>query len=816
MFSKTFFVLSILVVLNANCGSDSFTSAEKTGSTNFQDLSGTWEMYTDFQNLTILQTDPNAGSEFISKLDPSFWKPVSIPSNLKEYVDFHRGADSPNQKEVPFLLRKKIEIKNPENSALSLSLGKISDHATVFWNGETLHEESFHEYENSKPQGYDRTRIYEISKNRIFKKNEILVFVRPYFEYEFGILSGPVAIGSSAEIWKRFYLGEIGGLLVFGSFLLVGIFFLFLSVRERKWEENFYFALFLIFFALFQISLSDLKYNTGWRILHLKKIEYSFLAFLFPFFCRFLNSLFRKAKTKFHSLLELGTSAALVWILFSESVERMDQINRYVLQVSWIGFVFLSLRILLPNLKRSFESKMILFGILFLLVCVGSDVLSQRGMFKMIRLSGLGVCGFLGFLTLILADKFVRMKEKLKSWNRVLESAIRNRTETLSSTLEEIKRLKEQQDGDYFLITLLFQPFLSKNHKTDSTKIEIHRKQYKKFQFKNRSYEIGGDVVLNETVLISGIEYRVLINADAMGKSLQGASGALIFCSIVKSFLQTPDYEFRNPENWLFLLYRNLQAVFESFDGSMLVSGILSLYRISSGDLFFLNCEHPQIVLVRNGKAVYLREDEVLRKIGFPDSDLKVKIEHFKLLPGDTILYGSDGREDLYIQDSSCSSEKQKSSEPGLFFDLVEKEIPDLDKLEDKILEIGELSDDLSFLKIQAAPETNFEEELSRCRILIRQGNEFFQKEEFQKACFHYARASLLRPGDLKLARMVLLLAKKSQNFKLIRFFSEKILLRTDGFELQGSKDSPRIKTYFRLENLDITIQDSASGKKAV
>ncbi len=61
-----------------------------------------------------------------------------------------------------------------------------------------------------------------------------------------------------------------------------------------------------------------------------------------------------------------------------------------------------------------------------------------------------------------------------------------------------------------------------------------------------------------------------------MGKLLSGASGALIFCSIVKSFLQTQDYEFRNPENSLFLLHSDLQAVFESFDGSIYVDQDLS------------------------------------------------------------------------------------------------------------------------------------------------------------------------------------------------------------------------------------------------
>ncbi|EKP03483.1 stage II sporulation protein E [Leptospira kirschneri str. 2008720114] len=487
------------------------------------------------------------------------------------------------------------------------------------------------------------------------------------------------------------------------------------------------------------------------------------------------------------------------WILCAESVFDLDAINRYALQISWIGFVYLSLRILIPNLKKSFESRTIFLGILFLLICVGIDVFSQRGMLKMIRLSGLGVSGFLGFLTLILANKFVKMKEKLKSWNSVLETAIRERTKELSSSLEEVKNLKEQQDGDYFLITLLFQPFLSKNLETNYAQIDIHRKQYKNFQFKNRSYEIGGDVVLRESAFISGVEYQVLINADAMGKSLQGASGALIFCSIVKSFLQTQDYEFRNPENWLFLLYSNLQAVFESFDGSMLVSGILSLYQISTGDLFFINCEHPPIVLSRNGKTSYLKETAVLRKIGFPDSDSKIKIEYYKLLPGDTILYGSDGREDLYIQDPFHSSRKQKSSVPDLFFKLIQNSIPKLEDLEFKIQEKGTLSDDLSFLRIQIGPETVFKKNFSESEVLIRKGNEFLQSGNFQKACFQYARASILNPGDLKLSRSVLVLAKKSGNLKLIRFFSEKILLRTDGIQI--GKDFLHKTTSLRLKS---------------
>ncbi|AOP36011.1 stage II sporulation protein E [Leptospira tipperaryensis] len=730
------------------------------------DLSGDWEIETNTEEFSLALA-PNRKSK----------KTVPVPSNLQKWIQ------SPNE---GVLLRKKFFKSSEEPHFQSLCLGKISDQARVFLNGTELTEELFSQYQNSIPQGYDRTRIYRIPQSIVREENTVEVFVKPYFEYEFGILSGPISVGPSVAIWKEFYFSEIGGLLLFSSFLLIGGFFLFLSLREKLKNENFYFGLFLIFFSYYQISLSEFKYLTGLEILYLKKLEYTFLVFLFPLFCRFLTAILRKQRNRFQKILEMFSILLGVVFWFLPTVSDLDWTNRIFHQTLWVGYVGLSLKLILPNLKNRKDFRRILFGIFFLVACVGIDTLSERGNFSMIRLSGFGVSGFLFFLTLILADKFVGMKEKLKTWNLVLEEGIRKRTKELTQSLQEIKILKEQQDGDYFLITLLFQPFLSKEVKSDSANIEVYRKQYKRFQFKNRNYEIGGDVVLNETVLISGLEYQVLINADAMGKSLQGASGALIFCSIVKSFLQTPDYEFRSPENWLFLLYKNLQAVFESFDGSMLVSSILSLYRIETGDLFFLNCEHPPIVLLRNQRVSYLSEDLILRKIGFPNSELPVQVLHFSVLSGDTILFGSDGREDLFLPLETDPSQKQKTSSPELFLKTVQDSVPSLEILENRIRSFGELSDDLSFLKIQRTAGRIEIHSYLESDSYIRKGKEAIQRGELQRAASFYAKASILRPADFQLAKICLLLAKKTQNFKLIRLFSEKITLRSEGLFLKN------------------------------
>ncbi|MBM9577194.1 SpoIIE family protein phosphatase [Leptospira sp. 201903070] len=764
MFSK---FIPILIILSALSCEPEFQP--ETTRDRILDLSGNWE----------IETKP----EEFSPPSPKKKEPIQtvpIPSNLIEW------KKTPNES---ILLRKRI-FKTEEQVFQSLCLGKISDQTRVFFNGTELQEELFSFYQSSVPQGYDRTRIYTIPQSVIREENEIEINIKPYFEYEFGILSGPIGIGPSFEIWKEFCFSEIGGLFLFSSFLLIGGFFIFLSAREKRKNENFYFGFFLVFFSFYQISLSEFKYLTGWQILYLKKLEYSFLVFLFPLFCRFLGSLLKKPERRFQKILEIGSVllSGLFW--FSPNVLELDRYNRYLHQTLWVGYVILSLQLILPNLGRKKESGKILFGILFLVLCVGIDALSERGKFSMIRLSGFGVSGFLFFLTLILSDKFVGMKEKLRTWNQVLEMGIRKRTKELTQSLQEVRALKEQQDGDYFLITLLFQPFLSKDKRNDFAKIEVYRRQYKRFQFKNRNYEIGGDVVLNESVFISGIEYQVLINADAMGKSLQGASGALIFCSIVKSFLQTPDYEFRSPENWLFHLYKNLQAVFESFDGSMLVSSILSLYRIETGDLFFLNCEHPPIVLLRNREATYLLEEVTLRKIGFPSSELPIRIESFQVLPEDTILFGSDGREDLFLSLDEDPTQKQKTSSPEIFFQTVQDSIPNLEHLEGRIRTYGELSDDLSFLKIQRAKVEKKNLSSNEWGFLLKKGKEAIQKEEWQKATAYFAKASILKPSDFHLAKICLLLAKKTQNFKLIRLFSEKVALRSKGLALTGSEQT--------------------------
>ncbi|EMP05441.1 stage II sporulation protein E domain protein [Leptospira interrogans serovar Pyrogenes str. 200701872] len=85
-------------------------------------------------------------------------------------------------------------------------------------------------------------------------------------------------------------------------------------------------------------------------------------------------------------------------------------------------------------------------------------------------------------------------------------------------------------------------------------KTEFYTKQKKSFEFKNRTYEIGGDILISGNVKLCGKKYVVFVNGDAMGKSIQGAGGALVLGTVFNTILTRSSislYQNKQPEKWL-------------------------------------------------------------------------------------------------------------------------------------------------------------------------------------------------------------------------------------------------------------------------
>jgi len=304
---------------------------------------------------------------------------------------------------------------------------------------------------------------------------------------------------------------------------------------------------------------------------------------------------------------------------------------------------------------------------------------------------------------------FVDMKEELSQHQNHLEEMVAIRTLELNVSLAEIRDLKEKQDGDYFLTSLLIRPLSGVFSKSETIKVSILERQKKEFSFRNRKSEIGGDLTITDSIVLLGRKYIVFLNADAMGKSIQGAGGALVMGTVFRSILtRTQKLKYiqdRHPERWLKECFQEIHNVFISFDGHMLISAVLGLVDEETGTVYYINAEHPWPVLYRDETAQFLNQGHSLRKIGFTEmSGEEVVIEVFAMRPGDVIIFGSDGRDDILL---SGSDEKRIiNDDENVFLNHVNEGKGLLNEILNSILQDGELTDDLSLMRISFLEES--------------------------------------------------------------------------------------------------------------
>lgn len=325
-------------------------------------------------------------------------------------------------------------------------------------------------------------------------------------------------------------------------------------------------------------------------------------------------------------------------------------------------------------------------------------------------------------------------KRKLQDYADNLEEKVRERTEELRSTLGKVQELKQQQDGDYFLTSLLIRPLGADRSHSETVSVDFLVRQKKRFKFRKWEEEIGGDICMADTIELRGKKHTVFLNADAMGKSMQGAGGALVLGAVFEALIErtqlSGEAQRQFPERWLKYAFIELHKVFESFDGSMLVSLAVGLIEDDTGLLYSINAEHPFTVIYRGGQARFLEEVTEFRKLGTPGLKGSMYIRTYQLEPGDVLIAGSDGRDDIRIK--SDDGNTYIADDETEFLRAVEIADGLLGRIVKHLESRGELTDDLSLLRLayrEDAPpaEIGMSQDV---RDLYQKARELFREEK--------------------------------------------------------------------------------------
>lgn len=371
----------------------------------------------------------------------------------------------------------------------------------------------------------------------------------------------------------------------------------------------------------------------------------------------------------------------------------------YITLLSSLG---ISAVIVVQAFQKNREARLILLGLTTLMICAIYDMLGALGLiawpFQAVT------WGFLGFqvsLGSILYLRYTDTHRQLQEYSHSLEEKVQKRTASLDRTLREVRILKEKQDGDYFLISLLMHPLRPQELESGRIRIAMDVQQKKNFEYRGKQASIGGDVCLAREVELQGRQYVAFVNGDAMGKSMQGAGGAVVlgtsFGSAVERTRLTSSDANRRPETWLREAFREMNRVFLSFEGSMMTTMLLGLIEEKSGKVFYINCEHPYLALLRKGEASF-PEQKLTTKLGLALPEIEPEVNLIELSAGDALCMGSDGKDDLIFTDTD--GKENRNSDEGLFLRLLAEYDGDPVRIRKAIQKMGEVTDDLSLLTI--------------------------------------------------------------------------------------------------------------------
>jgi hypothetical protein len=644
----------------------------------------------------------------------------------------------PNKSFGEFTLFTEVDIPQTMlqgDQTLGIRMGEIGEVYSIFVNGVQIAHEGEIKGEKIIYHRTVRGVVYHLPKS-ILKPNSNQILIHLFGDTRYDHTGLYLTRGYTIGLFDvlKLEVQDRISLALSLVYIVVGFYHLFLFSKRPKEKYNLYFGIYSAGAGIYFFTRSNEIFELGWDSLITQKIElvvlYVFFSSFFQFFSYFYFnriSKFQKYLFYFHIIISALTVVSPLYIC--EMILRV-----------WQGVTFL---LVLPSIlyslflgvhEKARYSRKLLLGTILLIVAAIFDILDS-----LVFNTGLAFSKYVFFIYMmgiatVLADKYSEVHRQTEILNVTLERKVEARTQELSRTLESVSDLKAQQDGDYFLTSLLLRPLGSNLYRSHNVKIEFWIQQKKKFQFKHWDSEIGGDLCVTNSLVLKGREFTVFVNADAMGKSIQGAGGVLVLGSVFAAIIERTKMTFEAsnfyPERWLKNSFLELQKVFESFDGSMLVSLVLGLVDDETGNVYYINAEHPSLVLFRDGVASFLDKEIQLRKLGIriPEGRLSVRI--FQLKTNDVLISGSDGRDDLLISNGE-SLKKFINEDETKFLSFVENAKGNLGRIASQIQAFGELTDDLSLLSIEY---TAVRKDLPSYAYLWKEAMSAFRKRDFNKS----------------------------------------------------------------------------------
>ncbi len=728
---------------------------------------------------------------------PIEWKFVRIDKG--EAVDFSTEKEFQSIKDskslaglIPnsngyILLKGRFQIEEIPNYPTSISLGKIIYSESIYLNSYFITSNlSITEKE------WNYWNLYRVINfpSDLLKLGENYIYLKIYMDSE-GAVNDSILFGASEDVERQvfkymFFESYFNGVIAF-LFIIISAYHLLIYLKRKKDKENLYYTVFSFSFSVYSfnfISYLIPKYSNMSYVVFQKIIFISMYVSAYALY-RFISVFLKKKDKKWFFYLFISFAVIpLIIIVFAPSYNFMYK-TRSLTSIFVLPFLFYTIFIPVYSFfkYKNPEAKAMLFGLVIIFVAAFHDILNVVLKLHQPFWLGIGIPLFMASIMFLLGNKFVEVHNETDELNENLESKVKARTKEVEEKMDEVQKLKVQQDGDYYLTSLIAKPLGTNFNKSKSIQTEFLIEQKKKFDFKNKNAELGGDICITSNLRFGDGKNRhvFFFNGDAMGKSMQGAGGAIVAGTVLNNILarsaRNNKVQKISQSEWITEVYVELNNVFSSFSGSMLMSCACGVIDEKTKKMWYFNAEHPYSILYRDGKASFIESAVELRKLGTVIEGNEFQLFEFQLNDGDVLIIGSDGRDDINI---NPENERDINMDETLILKNIEYNKADLNKINEMIHKSGKVTDDLSLMKITISDLTEVNVK-DRFEIIL----EKIKNGETESSISSLEEILQSEPNNLKALEMISSLHYENKNYlQAIQYFNDILVIDPNDFEV--------------------------------
>lgn len=515
------------------------------------------------------------------------------------------------------------------------------------------------------------------------------------------------------------------------------------------------------------------------------KLHFLFLYLIPIWLILFLEKIFEN-KIKF-----LGTIFIVIYFTLSLSNWLLPRSFVFHLFLLWQYSLILPLLYSLVLLWKALvnlspDAKKIAIGYMIAIFCAAMDLIETDFMngFQTLQITKYGISFFVFGLGLILTNRSLQNKNESENIRNSLEKNLTATSNELKVAQDLIVALKQRQLIDFYSASQLLKKLINTKVSSKNLIVDCYLKQQKEFLLNNSKFEIGGDLIILDRISLGDKSYFVFANADALSKSIQGAEGAIIFGVLFHFFLKrthnsNSSLSNLHPETWLFEWYKQLKELFEQFEDKYRLSMILGLLDEERGIVYFLNLNHPQVILFREEVALFLEEKPQMEKVEFNTFSAFPRISIFKLKANDSLFIGSDGKDSLVVKDPAVERKWFNEDETQILR-RIEESKGDMKSLLHMLQRFGSFFDDFSILKLQWIAEND--DKKKSTVPLKKELATSIRAKNWNRAISIGEILAEMEPLDEKIQFYLSYSYRKIRNLNLSFRWAEKIFLRNPNF----------------------------------